>query len=51
MTEAVQTVVRYTFENIDLNRLFAYQMMRNPTSGRVLEKNDFKQEGLLMLRS
>jgi RimJ/RimL family protein N-acetyltransferase len=50
MSEVVQAVVRYTFENLGLNRLFAYHMLRNPTSGRVLEKNGFKQEGLLRQR-
>lgn len=50
MSEAVQTVVRYAFENLGLNRLYAYHMLRNPASGRVLEKNGFKQEGLLRQR-
>ena len=50
MSEVVQAVVRYTFESLALNRLFAYHMLRNPASGRVLEKNGFKQEGLLRQR-
>ena len=50
MSEAVQAVVRYGFEGLGLNRLYAYQMLRNPASGRVLEKNAFKQEGLLRQR-
>ncbi|MCU7930814.1 MAG: GNAT family N-acetyltransferase [Candidatus Thiodiazotropha sp. (ex Codakia rugifera)] len=50
MSEAVQTVVQYGFESLDLNRLYAYHMLRNPASGRVLEKNGFKQEGLLRQR-
>ncbi len=50
MSEVVQAVVRYTFEGLALNRLFAYHMLRNPASGRVLEKNGFKQEGLLRQR-
>lgn len=50
MSEVVQAVVKYAFENLFLNRLFAYHMLRNPASGRVLEKNGFKQEGLLRQR-
>ena len=50
MSEAVQEVVRYVFEDFGLNRLYAYHMTRNPATGRVLEKNGFKQEGLLHQR-
>jgi len=50
MSEVIQAVVRYAFESLRLNRLYAYHMLRNPTSGRVLEKNGFKQEGLLRQR-
>jgi [ribosomal protein S5]-alanine N-acetyltransferase len=50
MSEVVQEVVRFGFEDSGLNRLYAYTMTRNPASGRVLEKNGFKQEGLLRQR-
>ncbi len=50
MTEVIQAVVRYGFVGIGLNRLYAYHMLRNPASGRVLQKNGFKQEGLLRQR-
>ncbi len=50
MTEAVRAVVKFGFEDLGLNRLYAYHMLRNPASGRVLEKNGFKQEGLLRQR-
>lgn len=50
MSNIVQTVVQYGFEACNLNRLYAYHMTRNPASGRVLEKNGFKQEGLLRQR-
>lgn len=50
MTEVVRAAVRYGFHGLDLNRLYAYQMVRNPASGRVLEKNAFKQEELLRQR-
>ncbi len=47
MSEAVKAVVRYGFEHLGLNRLYAYHMLRNPASGGVLKKNAFNQEGLL----
>jgi len=50
MSEALQVVVQYGFEDLDLNRLYAYHMLRNPASGRILERNRFKQEGLLRQR-
>lgn len=50
MSEGVRAIVRYSFETLGLNRLYAYHMLRNPSSGRVLEKNGFKQEGLLRQR-
>ena len=50
MSEVVQKVVHYGFETCGLNRLYAYHMERNPASGRVLEKNGFRQEGLLRQR-
>ncbi len=50
MSDIVQEVVRYGLEGLNLNRLYAYHMKRNPASGRVLEKNGFKQEGLLRQR-
>jgi RimJ/RimL family protein N-acetyltransferase len=50
MSDAVQAVVQYAFDSLGLNRLYAYHMVRNPASGRVLEKNGFQQEGLLRQR-
>ncbi len=50
MGEAVHPVLRYGFENLGLNRIYAYHMVRNPASGRVLQKNGFQQEGLLRQR-
>ena len=47
MSEVVQSILRYGFEVLDLNRLYAYHMLMNPSSGRVLEKNGFRREGLL----
>lgn len=50
MSEAVQAVVRYGFETLGLNRLYAYHMQRNPATGRILAKSGFRQEGLLRQR-
>ena len=50
MSEVINAVLRYGFVALDLNRLYAYHMLRNPASGRILEKNGFKQEGLLRQR-
>lgn len=37
-TEAARAVVRYGFEDLRLNRIHANHLVRNPGSGRVLEK-------------
>ena len=49
-SEALQAVLRYGFEDVNLNRMYAYHMTRNPASGRVLKKNGFRQEGVLRQR-
>jgi [ribosomal protein S5]-alanine N-acetyltransferase len=46
-TEAVVATVRHAFETMDINRIHAHHMVRNPASGRVLEKAGFRREGLL----
>ena len=38
MTEAVQAVLRFFFEEMGLNRVFAYHAPENPASGRVMQK-------------
>ncbi len=48
--EAVEAVVDLAFGTLDLNRLYAHHMVRNPASGRVLEKAGFRREGLLRQR-
>jgi RimJ/RimL family protein N-acetyltransferase len=35
---------------MDLNRVYAHHMLRNPSSGRVLEKAGFQHEGILRQR-
>jgi [ribosomal protein S5]-alanine N-acetyltransferase len=46
-TEAAQQLLRYGFEELKLNRIYAFHMVRNPASGRVMQKIGMKQEGLL----
>jgi RimJ/RimL family protein N-acetyltransferase len=50
MSEALKPILRFAFEDLGLNRLYAYHMVRNPASGKVLQKNGFVQEGLLRQR-
>ncbi len=46
-TEAAGTVVRFGFERMNLNRIFAWHMTRNPASGSVMRKLGMKHEGCL----
>ena len=50
ITEAARAVPNYAFDELKLNRICAYHMVRNPSSGRVLEKIGMKQEGRLRQR-
>jgi RimJ/RimL family protein N-acetyltransferase len=49
-TEAARALVRHGFENLGLNRICAHHMVRNPASGRVLEKTGMHREGVLRQR-
>ena len=44
-TEAARAVVRYGFEALALDRIYATHFARNPASGRVMEKAGMTQEG------
>lgn len=46
-TKATELIIAYAFEELDLNRVQARHMMRNPASGRVMEKAGMKLEGIL----
>lgn len=46
-TEAAQAMLEIAFRELKLNRVHAHHMVRNPSSGRVLEKLGLVQEGLL----
>jgi RimJ/RimL family protein N-acetyltransferase len=49
-TEAARAVVSFGFRQLGLNRVYAHHMVRNPASGRVLEKIGMRREGLLRQR-
>ncbi len=46
-TEAATAVVRYGFEVLRLNKIHASHLLRNPASGRVMQKIGMTQEGHL----
>ena len=47
MREAVARVVRYAFEELNLNRLYGYAMTHNAASITVMEQAGFRYEGTL----
>ncbi|MFP4643053.1 MAG: GNAT family N-acetyltransferase [Spirochaetales bacterium] len=46
-TEAAGAVLRFAFENLGLNRVYATHVPRNPASGRVMTKLGMRREGCL----
>jgi len=46
-TEAAGALVEYAFNVLDLHKVTAHHLVRNPASGRVLEKIGMRREGLL----
>jgi RimJ/RimL family protein N-acetyltransferase len=50
MSEALKPMISFGFDHLSLSRLYAYHMLRNPGSGRILQKNGFVQEGVLRQR-
>ncbi len=49
-TEAGRRVLQFGFEGLKLTRIYAHHMLRNPASGRVLEKIGMRKEGVLRER-
>jgi RimJ/RimL family protein N-acetyltransferase len=49
-TRAAEMLVNRAFGEHALNRIVAYHMLRNPASGRVLERLGFRREGVLRQR-
>ena len=50
-SEAARRVVRHGFEDLELNRIFAYCLSRNHASARVLEKAGLIYEGTFRQRA
>ena len=50
MTEALQCVISQCFKAARFNRIEAQHDIRNPASGRVMEKCGMKKEGVLRSR-
>jgi ribosomal-protein-alanine N-acetyltransferase len=44
-TEATRALIAYAFDELGLNRVYAYHFIGNPASGRVLEKAGMRFEG------
>lgn len=49
-TEAAREVVRFGFDELGLNRIYAHHMARNPAAGRVLRNVGMQHEGVLRER-
>lgn len=47
MTEALHEVLKYLFKKVGFHRIQAKHDVDNPASGRVMEKNGLKYEGVL----
>ena len=46
-TEAASKAITYGFENLNLHRIYASHLTRNPASGRVMQKVGMIREGCL----
>jgi RimJ/RimL family protein N-acetyltransferase len=46
-TEAAHEILRFGFEELELNRIFAQHLVRNPASGRVMQKAGMQHEARL----
>lgn len=44
-TEATRGILKYGFEELKLNRIYAHHMINNPASGKVMEKIGMLHEG------
>ena len=47
VSEALQRILQFGFEELHLNKIYASHFPHNPTSGKVLQKNGFEFEGIL----
>lgn len=47
VSEALQRILKFGFEELNLNKVYASHFPHNPASGKVLEKNGFTFEGTM----
>ena len=47
-TEAARRIIRYGFETLGLNKIYAHHFLRNPASGKVMQKAGLAYEGTLL---
>lgn len=47
VTEAVREVLRFGFETLELNKIYAIHLVKNPASGKVMVKNGMIKEAEL----
>ena len=47
VSEALQRILQFGFEELHLNKIYASHFPHNPASGKVLQKNGFEFEGIL----
>ena len=50
-TEAAREIIRYGFESLSLNRIYAQFLSRNPLSGQLLRRLRMRKEGVLRQRA
>lgn len=46
-SEALQRILKYGFEELKLNKMYAHHFATNPASGKVMIKNNLKEVGYL----
>jgi RimJ/RimL family protein N-acetyltransferase len=46
-TEAARAMIEFGFRRLSLHRIYAHHFVRNPASGRVMEKAGMQHEGTL----
>lgn len=46
-SEAAIEILRFGFERLELNKIYAVHLVRNPASGRVMEKAGMRYEGTM----
>lgn len=46
-SEALSAIIKYGFEEMKLNKIYAHHFVTNPASGKVMLKNGLKQEGYI----